>query len=377
MTDTTSTEPTAGAPPAVGNIVDTSTPGSGRTRAIKLAVGAVAAAIALAIPYNYEPEMNKVFSQAIFLAVAAMGLNLLTGYNGQVSIGHGAFFGIGAFTSAILIIDHGWNFEATIPVAAVLAGLVGVLVGFPALRVRGLYLALITLGLAVLFPRVAAKYVDGAGGVALLRPKRSEFSSPFPGLDLAPDQYQYFVCLFVAILMFVLARNLIHSRIGRAMIAVRDQEMAAATVGVNLSAVKVGTFALSAAYAGVAGSLSVMVNKVADATSPITYFQLSIEFLVAVVIGGSATIFGPAIGALVLTFLRRYTDGAIEDKEILSPAILGAALIAIVFVLPNGIVGGLRQISTRITRRRAAPGGSPGPAAGAAEAGPAPDPTAT
>jgi ABC-type branched-subunit amino acid transport system permease subunit len=120
-----------------------------------------------------------------------------------------------------------------------------------------------------------------------------------------------------------------------------------------------------------------MVNKVADATSPITYFQLSIEFLVAVVIGGSATIFGPAIGALVLTFLRRYTDGAIEDKEILSPAILGAALIAIVFVLPNGIVGGLRKVVALVTRGRAAPGASPGPGAEAADAGPVPEPTPT
>jgi branched-chain amino acid transport system permease protein len=377
VTDTSSHEPTAGAPPAVDNITDTSTPSTGKARLFKLAIGLVAAAIAVSLPYNYEPEMNKVFSQAIFLAIAAMGLNLLTGYNGQVSIGHGAFFGIGAFTSGILIVDHGWTFELTIPVAAVLAGLVGVLVGFPALRVRGLYLALITLGLAVLFPRVAAKYVEGPGGVALLRPKRSNFDSPFTFIDLDPDQYQYFVCLFVAILLFVLARNLIHSRIGRAMIAVRDQEMAAATVGVNLSGVKVGTFALSAAYAGVAGSLSVMVNKSAEATNPITYFQLSIEFLVAVVIGGSATILGPAIGALVLTFLRRYTDGAIEDKEILSPAILGAALIAIVFVLPNGIVGGLRKGYALVTRRRAAPGASPGPSAGAADGAPVPDPTPT
>jgi branched-chain amino acid transport system permease protein len=379
VTDTSSIEPTAAAAPAVANVTRTTPSGGGVTRArlIRAVAGAVAAVVLVTLPYNNDAEMNKVFAQAIFLAIAAMGLNLLTGYNGQVSIGHGAFFGIGAFTSAILVVDHGWNFEATIPLAAALAGIVGMLVGFPALRVRGLYLALITLGLAVLFPRLGAKYIDGAGGVALLRPKRSNFSSPFPGLNLDPDQYQYFVCLLVAVLMFVLARNLIRSRIGRAMVAVRDQELAAATVGVNLAGVKVGTFALSAAYAGVAGSLSVMVNKVADSTSPIVYFQLSIEFLVAVVIGGSATIFGPAIGAIVLTFLRRYTDDAIEGKEILSPAILGAALIAIVFILPNGIVGGLRQISSRITRRRASSDVTPGSDPGASGTRPLPEPPAT
>ena len=110
-------------------------------------------------------------SQAIYLAIAAMGLNLLTGFNGQVSIGHGAFFGVGAFTTAILMVDHGWTFEPTHPRGrAALRGVFGVLVGIPALRVRGLYLALVTLGLAVLFPRVVQKYVDGTGGVALLRP---------------------------------------------------------------------------------------------------------------------------------------------------------------------------------------------------------------
>jgi branched-chain amino acid transport system permease protein len=359
VTDTSSLEPTAGAAPAVPNVVDTASP-SRRSWLTKGGLGLVAAAVLVFLPQYYDADTNKILSQAIFLAIAAMGLNLLTGYNGQVSIGHGAFFGIGAFTTGLLMVDHGWPFEATIPAAAFVAGVVGVLVGFPALRVRGLYLALITLGLAVLFPRVATKYVKGAGGVALLRPERAQFNSPFTVGNLAPDQYQYYLCLVVAVLMFVLARNLVHRRVGRAMVAVRDQEIAASTVGVNLAGVKVGAFAVSAAYAGVAGALSVMVNKVAGATNPIAYFQLSIEFLVAVVIGGSATIFGPAVGALVLTLLRHFTDNAIEGKEILSPAILGASLIAIVYLLPHGIVGGLRQLAARVTRRRAASGGSSG-----------------
>lgn len=318
----------------------------------RVVIGVAIAVAAVYAPFYFEPAMNRVLSQAIYLAIAAMGLNLLTGFNGQVSIGHGAFFGVGAFTSAILIVDHGWSYEPTIVVAALLAGGVGVLVGVPALRVRGLYLALVTLGLAVLFPRVAQKFVDGVGGVALLRPPRASFSSLIEGLD--DDQWAYLLSLAILVVLFVAARNLVRGRVGRAMIAVRDQEIAATTVGVGLAGTKVATFAISAAYAGVAGSLSVMVDGIADGTNPILYFQRSIEFLVAVVIGGAATILGPAVGALLLVLLRRNTEDLIEGKEILAPAIFGAALIAIVFILPEGVVGGVRRLLARLGRLSAA-----------------------
>ena len=340
----------------------------------RIVIGVALSVAVLYAPFYFPPETNRVLSQALYIAIAAMGLNLLTGFNGQVSIGHGAFFGVGAFTSAILMVDHGWTFEATIPVAAALTGVVGMLVGFPALRVRGLYLALVTLGMAVLFPRVASKYVEGSGGVALLRPARGEFASLIEPLD--DDQWAYFVCLVFTVVLFVLAWNLVRGRMGRAMVAVRDQEIAAATVGVNLAGTKVGTFALSAVYAGVAGSLSVMVNRIADGTNPILYFQLSIEFLVAMVIGGAATILGPAVGAFLLVLLRRNTEDLIEGKEILAPAIFGAALIAIVYVLPEGIVGGVRRLLARLGRRStraATPGASGPPGAPAAPAAPPPE----
>lgn len=338
-------------------------------RLVRIVIGVVLAAAALYAPFAFEPSTNRLLSEAVYLAIAAMGLNLLTGFNGQISIGHGAFFGVGAFTTAILMVDYGWTFESTIVVAALLAGFVGLLVGFPALRVRGLYLALVTLGLAVLFPRLTVRFVEGSGGVPFVRPRRAEFSSLIGGLD--DDQWVYFLSLAIAVALFVLAWNLVRGRVGRAMIAVRDQELAASTVGVNLAGTKVGTFALSAAYAGVAGSLSVMVHGFADGTNPIIYFQRSIEFLVAVVIGGSATILGPAVGALLLIWLRRNTEGLIEGKEVLSPALYGAALILIVFVLPEGVVGGIRRLLARLGRRAAA--NRPAPAASTA-AGPASEP---
>jgi len=313
---------------------------------VRIATGIVVAALALYAPYYFPPATNQVLSRAIYFAVAAMGLNLLTGFNGQISIGHGALFGVGAFTTAILMKDHGIMFEATIPIAAAVAAVVGALVGIPALRVRGLYLALVTLGLAVLFPPLATKYIDGGFGVAFVQPPRQEFASLLDGL--ANDQWQYLESLAIAALLFLLAWNLTKSRVGRAMIAVRDQELAASTLGIDVARVKVMTFALSAAYAGVAGSLSVMIEGAADATDPVLTFRYSIEFLVAVVIGGTATITGPAIGALVLILLRRESDGLIEGKEVLTPAIFGGALIAMVFLLPGGIVGGLRKVVDRI-----------------------------
>ena len=208
----------------------------------------------VALPFFLSDYRTFQFTQAIVYAIVLLGLNLLTGYNGQISLGHGAFFGLGAFVSGILVTEHGWYVEATIPVGALAAALLGVLVGFPALRVKGLYLALLTLGLSVLFPRLIAKVVHGDGGVPLLQPSRSQVASLINGL--ADDQYQYFVCLAIMVVLFLMAWSLINSRAGRAMISVRDHEVAAETVGINVSAVKVTTFALSAAYAGVAGSLA-------------------------------------------------------------------------------------------------------------------------
>ena len=284
-----------------------------RPDVLRVVVGVAVAAAAIALPFNFNPSTNAVFSEALYLAVAAAGLNLLTGYNGQISIGHAAFFGVGAFTSALLVVDHGWSIEATIPVAAVLAAVLGIVVGFPALRVRGLYLALITLGLAVLFQPLASKFIKSGFGVALYNVPRGQRSSLVSGL--AADQYQYYVCLALAALGLLLSRNLIRSRVGRAMIATRDREIAAATSGVNLAWAKVGTFAVSAAYAGVAGSLSVLVTGIADGTNPLVYFQDSIEFLVAVVIGGSATLTGPFVGAFVLVAIKRNTQSLIEGKR--------------------------------------------------------------
>lgn len=318
-------------------------------RAAKIVGAIVLAAFVLVLPYQNDPANNQIFGQVMYLAIAAMGLNLLTGFNGQVSIGHGAFFGLGAFTTAVLVVDHGMTLEVTIVIAALLSAALGVLVGFPALRVKGSYLALITLGLSVLFPIVTKRFVKGDGGVPFLQPDLSARSSLISGM--ADDIYRYYVCLLCLVVLYLVAASLVRSRAGRSMIAVRDQEVASSTVGINVAGVKVTTFAISAAYAGIAGSLSVLVDGGADASNSLLYFQKSIEFLIAVVIGGAATLSGPLLGAVLLTAIRRRTSGT----EAMAPALLGAALILVIFILPDGLVGGLRRLWARVARRAASP----------------------
>jgi len=334
-----------------------------RPRALKSAYVLACVGVLWWLPQQYGPTQTALYAEALVLAVAAMGLNLLTGYNGQVSIGHGAFFGLGAYATGILMLDHGWTFLATLPVAAVLAAVVGAAVGFPALRVKGLYLALITLGLASLFPALVNKFVKSTGGTSLVqlyrvRPKPPAWASSFAAEG---DQWRYYITLVVAALLFVLMVNLVRGRFGRALIAVREHEAAAETVGINLARVKVSAFAISAMYAGVAGSLAALVRLQANA-GQIEVFQQSIIFLVAVVIGGTATTLGPVVGAFVVILLQDRITDVIKDKPTLSPALFGITLILLMYVLPDGLVGGSRRMLTRLRRRRAA-GSTPDSAA--------------
>jgi branched-chain amino acid transport system permease protein len=330
-------------------------------RIIGLVAGVVLLAYLLWYPTAHDRPGTALLAKALYFGIAAMGLNLLTGYNGQVSIGHGAFFGIGAFTSAILVTDHNWPFLATLPVAAGLSFVVGLLVGFPALRVKGLYLALVTLGLAVLFPDIVKKYVD-TGGQNLISVRRSkDLVAPtwWPEKFSEQQEYMFYTVLFVFLLLFGLSYLLVRSRFGRSLIAVRDHEAAAATVGINPARAKLGAFSISALYAGVAGSLSVLVFNLADATKAET-FKISILFLVAVVVGGTATVIGPIIGGFLLVYAEHTITEFVGDpftlesffkgKEILAPAVFGITLILMMYVLPDGIAGGTKRLYRRIWR---------------------------
>jgi branched-chain amino acid transport system permease protein len=320
------------------------------------------------IPQFYESSTTYLWAEAFYIGTAAMGLNLLTGYNGQVSIGHGAFFGLGMYTTAILMESHNWPFVATLPVVAVLAFGVGVLVGFPALRVKGLYLALVTLGLAVLFPQLTNRFVPhdlcqtcGTSLVGELARSKLQPPSWVPNFIGANDQWAYYASLTIAAVGLVALFLIVRSRFGRALIAVRDHEAAAETVGINIARVKVIAFATSALYAGLAGSCFVLVNRLATATS-VSIFQLSIEFLVAVVIGGTATVLGPFIGGVIVVFSGRWISESFPSKllffhindsvkNLLSPAIFGIGLILLMYVLPDGVAGGGRRATYAALRR--------------------------
>jgi branched-chain amino acid transport system permease protein len=346
-----------------------------QTRLVGFVLAVIGALVAIQFfgwyfPQNYGSTDTGLFAQAMYFGIAAMGLNILTGYNGQVSIGHGAFFGLGAYITALLMDhDYEWSlgffhlsfghlsFLATIPVVAVVTFGVGAMLGFPALRVKGLYLALVTLGLAVIFPDLATRFVKGTGGTSLVSLAPNELYAPswVPERFVAPgqpgqDQWAYYMALLFAIVGLAGIWMIARSGFGRSLIAVRDHEAAAASVGIDLARTKVLAFALSALYAGIAGSVSVLHVFQASADKVET-FQLSITFLVALVIGGTATVIGPVIGGFAVVYIQKWATDAFPSKPIVSPAIFGIILIVLMYVLPEGVVGGARRL-WRATRRR-------------------------
>jgi branched-chain amino acid transport system permease protein len=317
----------------MGRFVD-----SPRKKAL-LVLGLVASAIVLYLP-QYYPKFRVVqFSEVIITAIAVLGLGLLTGYNGQISVGHAAFFGIGAYTTAILVDNQGWSFLSTIPVAIVLSFVVGVVVGIPSLRIKGVYLALVTLALATLFPFVITRFSDVTGGST--GKSIPDFDAP-DWSGLADDQWVYYVLLVFAVPVFLLMRNLIKSRPGRAIIAIRDNETAADVVGVNIAVYKVVVFGISAAVAGLAGSLSMIVGSGrVDLGRDGSVVIESIQFLAAMVIGGAATIGGPVLGAAFVVFIPEFAS---DINPQLSQVIYGGLLIVLMLVLPSGFMGGIRRI---------------------------------
>src|SRR5437763_16299318 len=183
-----------------------------------------------------KPARIDQCSQVACYAVATLALDLVIGFSGQISLGHSAFVGIGAYTTVILVADHGWNYFATIPFGFVLCFFVGLLVGLPALRIRGLYLAVVTLAVATVFPTLVLKYESLTGGPNGKQAPNKMSPPSWTGFDphsrFGPVAYRYFVLLIIAVLMFLVVRNLLHSRAGRALIALRDNSTSAAISGV-------------------------------------------------------------------------------------------------------------------------------------------------
>jgi branched-chain amino acid transport system permease protein len=275
------------------------------------AVGVLVVAYLLLSPLvrDLRPNQFGELTDIVILAIAAMSLNLLIGFTGQISIGHSAFFGIGAYTTAILIDTHGWSPGWTFPAAALISFAVGVLVGIPALRLTGVYLTLVTLALAQIFPALVRKYdwlTGGSFGITSLGYEPPSFT----GLETdraGEAKWLYVLGLVLLAIGYVVVRNLVKSRVGRAMVAVRDNALAAGVMGVNVSITKTVVFGLSASLAGVAGSLYVLRQSQATPDDLTLTILGAILFLVIMVIGGSASLLGPLVGAFVYYRVNDFT----------------------------------------------------------------------
>ena len=328
----------------------------------------------VATPYLLDSFRVTQVNKGLYFAVAVLGVNLIIGYSGLISLGHGAFMGIGAFLAVILVEDAGWPIWASLLVIIPVTFLAGVVVGIPALRIKGLYLALVTLALSYAFPTVL-KIEEGGiaqrtGGdlgrnISLDRqvlPGRLK-GVLFLSNRNAPEQeqiYKYWIFVLVTAVCFLLVRNIVKSRAGRAVIAIKENQTGAAVSGVPLTTYKVITFGLSAVFAGVGGWMFAVLLNGADPNS--FGAPLAITLLLALVLGGVYTLQGALVGGLLIVFLDdlrtrvtltsvlgwRPSFFQIEKGSRLTQAVLGVILILIAFFAPGGVVWIARRIRARV-----------------------------
>ena len=278
--------------------------------------------------------------------ILAVSLNLINGYTGQFSLGHSAFYAVGAYTAAIMMENYDIAYYWTLPVAGIVCFVVGFLFGLPALRLEGIYLALATFALAIAMPQILKfspieHWTGGVQGIVIIKP-----NAPF-GLPINPDQWLFYFTLVVMVLLFACAYRLIDSRTGRAMKAIRDNPIAAKAMGVNLSLYKSLTFGVSALYTGIAGAVgAIVVQFVAPDSFTI---NLAIALFVGLVVGGVGWIPGAFFGALFILFVPNIAETVSKG---LAGAVYGIMLILLIYVIPSGVAGLLRLIVTRLVPSR-------------------------
>jgi branched-chain amino acid transport system permease protein len=277
----------------------------------------------------------------------AIALNLLLGYAGQISLGHAGFFGLGAYLSGILTATFGWSPWLAMPLAAGVVGLLAFLIGLPILKLKGHYLAMATLGLGIIIFIVFNETVDLTGGPSGL--------SGIPNLSIGTltfdsDVKNYYLIWTITLVTVLFSLNLANSRVGRALRAVHDSEVAARVVGVNARLLKVQIFALSAVISSLAGSLYAHTMTF---ISPASFgFNFSVELLTMVVIGGLGSIYGSFLGAALLTLLPEFLRAA-HDYDII---IYGALLMVMVMFMPGGLVRGIPDLYRKLFRGRGGAG---------------------
>jgi branched-chain amino acid transport system permease protein len=282
-------------------------------------------------------------TNVVIYAIALLGINIVTGYNGQISLGHGAFYTLGAYTAAILMVFFPVPHWAALPVAGVVCLVAGVLFALPLARLAPMHLAMATFALAGVTPELAnykgiANWTGGSQGLGIDRP-----AVPF-GLPLSYDQWIFLLALGVLLLSFVTASNLLRGRIGRAIVAVRDHPLGAQAMGVHATFYKTLTFGISTMYTGVAGALSAMVLLYA---APAGIF-VSLGFLIGAAVGGIATLSGAIYGAIFLQLILLVAGSVAQSVK--TPAVLaiyGIVVILCLHLMPTGVAGLVQRLLSR------------------------------
>lgn len=314
-----------------------------KVRHLIIASAVVGAALAPLVTSSF---VTFQLTEVLIYGLAILGLNLLTGFNGQFSLGHSAFYGIGAYTTAILMHNYDVAYYWTVPAAGGVCFVIGFLFGLPALRLQNLYLALATFALANAMPQILKfhaleNWTGGVQGLVVDQPDPPSF------LPIDGDQWLYYFTLVVVLVLFAAAANMIRSRTGRAVMAIRDHPIAAAAMGINTSLYKTLTFGVSALYTGVAGALGALAVAFV-APDSFTIF-LSISLLVGLVIGGVGSIPGCLFGGLFVLYVPNIANSLSTG---LAGAIYGVILLLVIFVMPAGAAGFMRIAVARLRALR-------------------------
>ncbi|MEQ2128629.1 branched-chain amino acid ABC transporter permease [Caldanaerobacter subterraneus KAk] len=294
---------------------------------------------------NLPGGLQYLLDLSLIYAIVAIGLNLLMGYAGQISLGHGAFLAVGAYTSAYLTLNLHLPFFIALILSGLVTGIVGIFLGIPALRLEGNYLAIATLGFGIAVTQIFAIWTSFTGGFSGIRPPKPEIF----GFKFSSYLSYYYVILVVLIIVIILTQNIVRTKIGRSLMAMRDSEIAAKAMGINVSYYKTLAFGLSAFYTGIAGSL---YAHLLGFMTPYDYafsIGMSLNFLAMIVIGGMGTISGSIIGAIIMTWLPQLTSNLSSIKS-LSQIITGAIIIAVVMFYPNGIAYAGARLKDKLER---------------------------
>ena len=318
-------------------------------------------AVAVLVVYVLAPRFVSDFhtrdlAHAGVFFIAIVGLNLLTGYTGQISLGHGALMAVGGYTTAALVVHEHWRDVWTIPLAGVAAGIVGFLIGLPALRLSGLYLALATFAFAVAMPSLLRKFsglTGGGQGLRLLEQAPLQVTGlsgtvTVFGHSTSQNHFLYYLTWGIGLVGFLIAWLIVRGRLGRTFRAVRDSEVAAASAGIDLARAKTTAFAISGVYAGVAGSLLAIQSEIVN---PLSFtFLLSILLLVGTVVGGLGSLPGMVLGALFIQYLPDLSTH-VSTAQGVPDFVFGAAIILVMILLPTGAGGLLRRLVEPLTTR--------------------------